>query len=78
MTETVKAGRAGSFPAPVKSRKGISKKGWCIMKKYKKLKGFYVPVIRFGFEIEKSFPTWKAARRFMKMNGISKCRAIYA
>ena len=45
--------------------------------KYKRLKGFSVPVIRFGFETEKLFQSWKAARRFMRAHKIAKCRALY-
>ena len=48
------------------------------MKNYKKLRGYAVPVVRFGFEMEKLFPSWKAARRFMRANNISNCRALYA
>ena len=48
------------------------------MKKVKKIRGYAVPVIVFGFEMEKMFPSWKAARRFMRSAGISKCHAVIA
>ena len=48
------------------------------MKNFKKVKGYAVPVVVFGFEINRTFKSWKAARRFMRSAKISKCYAIFA
>lgn len=48
------------------------------MKNFKKVKGYAVPVVVFGFEINRTFRTWKAARRFMRASKSTKCRAIFA
>ena len=47
-------------------------------KSCKRIKGYAVPTIIFGFEVNKTFKTWKAARRFMRSTGITKCSAVFA
>ena len=44
----------------------------------RRIKGYAVPVIKFGFEFRRVFPDWKSARRFMRANGINSCRIVIA